>query len=511
MLIEKLHSYFGRQVKKYIDDEILEQRPSLYKFIDIINQSYLSYEKDAELVEKSIRLNDIEYNKINNKLKEELNKNTGIVTKLFEAIKQLDDINSLSLDTESNSDDLFKILKDEIEFKKKHEKELFEAKLAAEKANEAKSDFLSVMSHEIRTPLNAIIGLSYIMENQNDLSSIQNNLELLKKSSQNLLHLINNILDYNKIENGKIILDHISFDYLELVNDIIKSLEANAKQNNNTITLTVDTKFTPNVIGDPLRISQIITNLLSNAIKFTKNGKIEFKITTLEKNEENIIFKSEVIDNGIGIDLIKFSSIFEKFSQYDSSISREYGGSGLGLVIIKNLLQLFQSKIEISSELGKGANFNFVLNMPIPNSDNQTVNSHFHDREIQMLEDMRVLLVEDNLINIKVAERILQQWKVKVDIAQNGLIALEKFNRSNYDAILMDLSMPIMDGYEAIAKLRLIDAKIPIIALTASTSYLNLDKALQVGANSYVTKPFIPTELNYKLAFYYYNKTDDIL
>lgn len=122
MLIEKLHSYFGRQVKKYIDDEILEQRPSLYKFIDIINQSYLSYEKDAELVEKSIRLNDIEYNKINNKLKEELNKNTGIVTKLFEAIKQLDDINSLSLDTESNSDDLFKILKDEIEFKKKHEK-----------------------------------------------------------------------------------------------------------------------------------------------------------------------------------------------------------------------------------------------------------------------------------------------------------------------------------------------------------------------------------------------------
>ena len=181
------------------------------------------------------------------------------------------------------------------------------------------------------------------------------------------------------------------------------------------------------------------------------------------------------------------------------------------LDLLKNLLQLFQSKIEISSELGKGANFNFVLNMPIPNSDNQTVNSHFHDREIQMLEDMRVLLVEDNLINIKVAERILQQWKVKVDIAQNGLIALEKFNRSNYDAILMDLSMPIMDGYEAIAKLRLIDAKIPIIALTASTSYLNLDKALQVGANSYVTKPFIPTELNYKLAFYYYNKTDDIL
>jgi signal transduction histidine kinase/CheY-like chemotaxis protein len=505
MTNDKLHSYFARQVKKYIDDELLAQKPSLHKFIEVINQSYLSYEKDAELVEKSIRLNDIEYKKINTKLKEELNRNTGIVTQLYDAIKQLDDVNSLKVDTESNSDDLFRVLKDEIEFKKKHEKELFEAKLVAEKANEAKSDFLSVMSHEIRTPLNAIIGLSYIMENQNDIESIQSNLELLKKSSQNLLHLVNNILDYNKIENGKIILDKTSFDYVDLVNDIIKSLEANARENNNTILLTVDPQFAPNVIGDPLRISQIITNLISNAIKFTKNGKIEVKISTLEKTKETILFQTEVIDSGIGIDLTKFSSIFEKFSQYDSSISRKYGGSGLGLVIVKNLLQLFQSKIEIASELGKGTNFHFLLEMPIFDKETLPANSHYNLSEIQNLEGMRILLVEDNVINIKVAERILQQWNIKVDIAQNGLLALEKFSRNRYDAILMDLSMPIMDGYEAIAKIRLLDTKIPIIALTASTSYLNLDKALQVGANSYVTKPFVPNELNYKLALYYNN------
>lgn len=461
------------------------------------------------MVEKSIRLNDIEYKKINTKLKGELNKNTTIVAELFEAIKQLGEGNSLSVNTESNSDDLFKVLKDAIAFKKKHERELFEAKLTAEKANEAKSDFLSVMSHEIRTPLNAIIGLSYIMEHQSDLLSIQNNLKLLKKSSQNLLHLVNNILDYNKIENGKITLDKISFDYIDLVSDIIKSLEAKAKENNNTIILTVDDEFSGNVIGDPLRVSQIITNLISNAIKFTKNGKIEFKITTLEKTEERVVFKSEVIDSGIGIDLIKFSSIFEKFSQYDSSISREYGGSGLGLVITKNLLQLFQSKIEISSEIGKGSNFNFTLKMPIFSKESQIKNNHSVDREIQMLDEMKVLLVEDNLINIKVAERILQQWNVNVDIAQNGLIALEKFSRNNYDTILMDLSMPVMDGYEAIANIRLIDTKIPIIVLTASTSYLNLDKALQVGANSYVTKPFIPIELNYKLSLFRSDKTSE--
>lgn len=498
-----LHSYFDRQVKKYIDEALLEQNPSLRKFIEVVNQSYFNYEKDAELVEKSIRLNDIEYKNINGKLKEELRKNRVFVTKLFDTIKQLDGVNSLSAENENNSDELFKVLSDTIEFKKRHEKELFEAKLIAEKANEAKSDFLSVMSHEIRTPLNAIIGLSYIMEAQSDLSSIHNNLTLLKKSSQHLLYLVNNILDYNKIENGKIVLDKTAFNYVDLVDDIFKSLEAAAKENNNSLILKVDSHFSPNVIGDPLRVSQIITNLLSNAVKFTKNGKIEFRITTIEKDDDNIVFRSEVEDNGIGIDLTKFSSIFEKFSQFDSSISREYGGSGLGLVISKNLLQLFNSNIEISSEIGKGATFSYNLSMPLYHKDKLSEVNHLSDMKLQMLDGMAVLLVEDNLINVKVAERILNQWNINIDVAHNGQIALDKFGINKYDVILMDLSMPIMDGYEAIAKIRMHDTKIPIIVLTASTSYLSLDKAIQVGANSYVTKPFIPIELNHRLASYY--------
>lgn len=503
MNTENLHNYFGRQVKKYIDKDLIAQNPSLQKFIEVINQSYFNYEKDAELFEQSIRLNDIEFNKVNNKLKAELKKNEETQAKLFELIKELDYKNLISLDEKQDSDVLVHILTEEIEFKKRHEKELYDAKIAAEKANEAKSDFLSIMSHEIRTPLNAIIGLTYIMEQENDMASCHTNLDFLKKSSKNLLHLINNILDFNKIEKGKVILEETPFDYIDLIQDIIKSLDYKAKENQDIILLNADANFIPDFIGDPLRISQIITNLLSNAIKFTKNGNIEIKITTLDKNDTHITFKTEIIDSGIGIDLSKFVTLFDKFSQFDSSTSREYGGSGLGLVITKNLLNLFQSEIQISSETGKGCNFSFILKLPLSKVSGTGIDNYEKDTEIKMLNGMRVLLVEDNLINIKVAEKILTQWNVVVDVAQNGLIGLERFHANSYDAILMDLSMPVMDGYEATAKIRMVNSKIPIIALTASTSYLSLEKALEIGANQYITKPFIPKELNMKLHKYY--------
>lgn len=504
MIYENLHNYFGRQVKKYLDDNFIRQNPSLQNFIEIINQSYLNYEKDAALFEKSIKLNDIEFNQINAKLKSELENKKSIQKKLFNTIKQLENSNQLDIEDNNSSDYLFKILTDEIEFKKKYQDELYLAKINAEKANEAKSDFLSIMSHEIRTPLNAIIGLTYIIENENNISEIHDNVVFLKKSAQHLHHLINNILDFNKIEKGKVVLDNAPFDYKVLITDITRTLESSIKENKNKINIFIDDEFYPEIIGDPLRISQIINNLLSNAIKFTKNGQIDIRITTLHKSDNHIVFKTEVIDSGIGIDLNKFESLFEKFSQLDSSTSREYGGSGLGLVITKNLLKLFHSEIQIKSELGKGCNFSFVLNMPLNvKQPNLSECNNIQNDEIQMLDGMKLLLVEDNLINIKVAEKILYQWNIVVDVAQNGLIGLEKFKSNTYDIILMDLSMPVMDGYEASAKIRLENSTIPIIALTASTSYLSLEKALQIGANEYVTKPFIPKELNMKLSKYY--------
>nr|WP_315184337.1 response regulator [uncultured Flavobacterium sp.] len=499
-----LHIHLKRQINKFLSEEIINENSSIQKFIDVVNQSYLNYEKDAELFEQSIRLNDIEFYDINKKIKDQLDRKRSIQEKLISAIKQLNTNNDIALDADDNLIELLQILQNEIEFKKEAESQLFTAKLNAEKANEAKSDFLSIMSHEIRTPLNAIIGLLYIMEKEGTLESFQENLDVLKNSAQNLFLLINNILDFNKIEAGKIILETIPFDFKELVLEIVKSLKTRAFENGNQIEVLFDDHFITTIISDPLRISQIITNLVMNAIKFTKNGLIQIKIDQIGVKNNNSVFKVQIIDNGIGIDLEKFNSIFEKFTQADNKTSREYGGSGLGLIIVKKLLKILLSEIELKSEIGSGSNFSFVLDLPIAEKNSQlNAIGNSDDYQEKDLSGFKVLLVEDNLINIKVADKILKRWNVDVDIAVNGVLALEKFKENAYNLILMDLSMPIMDGYESTAIIRRTNSSIPIIALTASTSYLSLEKAIQIGVNEYITKPFIPRDLNRKLCKYY--------
>jgi CheY-like chemotaxis protein/anti-sigma regulatory factor (Ser/Thr protein kinase) len=284
----------------------------------------------------------------------------------------------------------------------------------------------------------------------------------------------------------------------------VRSLQAKALENQNKIEVIIDDKFQVNIVSDPLRISQIFTNLILNAIKFTKNGLIQVKIDQVNEINNHSVFKVQISDNGIGIDVEKFNSIFQKFEQADTKTSRQYGGSGLGLVITKNLLNLFHSDIELESEIGTGSKFSFVLNLPIFNKNSEFKNElNADDYKEQKLEGLKVLLVEDNLINVKIAEKILKQWDVNVDVALNGLIAVEKHKSTKYDVILMDLSMPVMDGFEASINIRSKDSLIPIIALTASTSYLSLEKAIQIGINEYITKPFNPRELNLKLSKYY--------
>lgn len=505
---ENIHRQLKRQINKFLSDDLIAENDALTKFIDVVNLSYMSYERDAKLFEQSSRLNDIEYFQINLKLKEELTKKENIQNKLIYAIQQLND-SEVKLGNEDNLIDLLDILNKEIEYKKKFQDKLFMAKLNAEQANEAKSDFLSNMSHEIRTPLNAIIGLIYIMEKENSLTSFQENIEVLKHSAQNLYLLINDILDFNKIEAGKIDLELIPFDIKELIIQISKSLEVKANENSNTIEIEIDSNFTPNIISDPLRIGQIITNLVSNAIKFTKNGTIKIIVNQLEINQNNSIFKIQIIDNGIGIEASKFDQIFQKFEQAENATTRQFGGSGLGLVISKKLLQLLDSDIELQSEIGKGSNFSFVLNVPFfSDSTDLKSNILYHDYKEENLKGLRVLLVEDNLINVRVAEKILSQWDVKVDVALNGLIATQMYEKGKYDIILMDLAMPVMDGYEATINIRFRDSTIPIIALTASASYGYLEKAILLGINEYIIKPFNPKELNLKLRKHYKNNLD---
>ena len=285
--------------------------------------------------------------------------------------------------------------------------------------------------------------------------------------------------------------------------NIGKSLEIKASENLNRIEVIIDDDFITNVISDPLRIGQIITNLVSNAIKFTKNGLIQIKIDQIQQKDNLSIFKVQIIDDGIGIDIQKFNLIFQKFEQAETKTTRQFGGTGLGLAITKKLLHLLNSDIELQSEIGIGSNFSFILELPIFSKNLELKNNIVdYDYKEENLEGLRVLLVEDNLINIKIAEKILKQWNVNVDKAENGLIGIEKFKANVYDVILMDLSMPVMDGYEATAIIRNTDTLIPIIALTASSSYGYLEKAMQFGINEYIIKPFNPKELNMKLRKY---------
>ncbi len=499
-----LHRNLKRQLDKFMSEEFIEQNPNLLSFIQTVNQTYLNYEKDAELFEQSARLNDKEYGEMNAKLKDELAKRVFFQSKLIDAIKQLN-AEGQELGSEDNLLDLLHILHKEIEIKAEIQRQLYASIAEAEDANEAKSEFLSIMSHEIRTPLNAIIGLIYIMEKENSLESFHENIEVLKHSAQNLFLLINNILDFSKIEAGKVDIEKIPFNLVDLVKQIARSLEARASENLNVIEVKIDPDFIPNLVSDPLRITQVITNLISNAIKFTQEGKITIKLHQVMMNENISSFKIEVIDTGIGIDKDKFQSIFQKFSQAETKTSRQFGGTGLGLVITKKLLNLLGSDIQFDSEIGKGSNFFFVLHLPIDAKGTSVNTNDLHeDYKEENLKGMRVLLVEDNMINTKIAQKIMSQWDVIVDCAENGLVGVEKFHANSYDVILMDLSMPVMDGYDATIEIRKTDKLIPIIALTASASFGYLDRALQIGINEYIIKPFNPKELNMKLGKYYF-------
>ena len=498
------HRNLKRQLDKFLSEEFIDDNPNLASFIQTVNQTYLNYEKDAELFEQSASLNDKEYAAINAKLKEELDKKEFFQKKLIEAIKELDS-EGKEIKNEDNLLDLLHILHKEIEIKKEYQKQLYLSIADAEEANEAKSEFLSIMSHEIRTPLNAIIGLIYIMEKENSLESFHENIEVLKHSAQNLFLLINNILDFSKIESGKVDIEKTPFNLVDLVKQIARSLDARASENLNKIEVIVDPDFVPNLISDPLRINQVITNLISNAIKFTQDGKIMIKLHQISVHEKISSFKIEVIDTGIGIDKDKFQSIFQKFSQAETKTSRQFGGTGLGLVITKKLLTLLGSDIQFDSELGKGSNFFFILHLPIDTKlTSVNTNNLQEDYKEEKLKGLRVLLVEDNMINTKIAQKIMSQWDVEVECAENGLVGVEKFLDNSYDVILMDLAMPVMDGYDATIEIRKTDKLIPIIALTASASFGYLDRALQIGINEYIIKPFNPKELNMKLRKYYF-------
>ncbi|MPR32796.1 response regulator [Cytophagaceae bacterium SJW1-29] len=495
------HPLLTKQISKFLNEETLHQT-DLQKFIKVVNDSYLNFERDKELFEHSSKLNEKEYATINQKLTEEIAQRKLSVEKLIEAIYSLEikgDISDKSLDP-NNLIGLVDVLQIQIDNRKEIEDQLRAAKEVAEHATQAKSEFLSMMSHEIRTPLNAIVGLTYLMQQEEVSEKMAENLRILQFSSDNLHLLINDILDFSKIEAGKIELEKVPFDIKQLISNIKKANQVKAEEKENKIKLMIDDEVPQMVMGDVLRLGQVISNLVSNAVKFTRKGSIAIELSVQKKTDTKVFLEISVADTGIGIPKDKQGMIFDHFTQANSQTTREFGGTGLGLVITKKLLELFGSEIKLESEPGKGSKFYFDLELELggeqqlrkEDTSNHILNEH-------TLKGLRILLVEDYPMNVKVACRFLERWNVEVDVAENGQIALDKFTPQKYDLILMDIQMPVMDGYETTRNIRLLDTEIPIIALTASSSLSNQDIAFQVGMNDFLTKPFNPKELFQKI------------
>lgn len=380
--------------------------------------------------------------------------------------------------------------------RKQIEHELLEAKEQALQLSEAKEMFLSVMSHEIRTPLNAVIGMTHLLIDNDPKASQIEDLNVLKFSAENLLHIINDILDFTKIETGNLQLEAIPLDIKSLASDIVNSLQINAAQKGDKLTLECDDQIPVNILGDKTRLYQILMNLLGNAIKFTEYGAIELKIELVSENEEAVVMHFVVKDNGIGIPEDKQSYIFETFTQAKTDISRKYGGTGLGLAITRKLLKLYKSDITVKSKEGRGTEFSFDIQFGKATQKTRLVKSI---EPPASFIGKKILVVDDNEINVLIANRILSKWGFELEFARNGKEAIEKAMTKTFDLIFMDIQMPGIDGFETTSIIRELEDEyfktIPIIALTASTLQDENSKFKACGMNGHILKPFKPEEI----------------
>jgi signal transduction histidine kinase/ActR/RegA family two-component response regulator len=499
------HNILNKQIKKLPEKYLADE--TVLAFLESINTSYHTFEKAKKISEHAFTISEREYQEVNKHLQEENGIKQQSILEIKNAIKSLAPDAMPELD---NSDydliHIIKFLQEQIGKSKELESQLIVSKDIAEKAALTKAQFLSTMSHEIRTPMNAVIGFTHLLLQLDPRPEQMEYLRLLKFSAENLLILINDILDFSKIEAGKIEFEEADFSIKDLVNNTRLALLQRANEKNIHLQLLLDPELPGAVCGDPVRLGQILTNLISNAIKFTEHGKVTIVASCNQKTREHTVIDFEISDTGIGIAADKQEHIFESFAQAASDTTRKFGGTGLGLTITKRLLELMGTEIKLKSELGKGSVFYFSLK--IRNSTVQLGNQNNDEFNIEpkSLKGTRVLIAEDNQINVVLAKQYMKLWEIDCDVAENGLIAFTLAQTNDYDMILMDLQMPEMDGYQTTTAIRNLPEErfktLPIIALTASAMLDIKDQAFIVGMDDYVSKPFNPNELYKKIAYY---------